>query len=433
MIRIPSPLPNPIPSPLPAWALAGYSIGEPTLDPATVSGLIAGYRIQDTTRSGSSVTVWRDVLGTRDATPDGTQDTVYSAAAGYEYAEGGIRYSPASAIPFNFRDGTIVTIYSGGNRQARQGLQNVISALTNPAASGGGAIVSSATGLFYNASRPVGCVVHNTGINCLATRFDPSSVTLRSNGITRNGAVNGSTTVNEFVDIWGYAGAGLSPWRGERVAVYFYNRALTDDELSAIERFHNVSVPSGDHIIVLADSFGDGVGATTGATAYVRVLEASAGTTMTVAAISGGTFAAFSTTNFAEALNACVANGVTPTAVIDLGKNNLAANTSAATLQTTFTTWANAINATGANLIAVTIPPRSTGFSGGADAASYESQRLAYNAWLRTQEGVLFDRLADQAANATLENIATYPDGIHLNDTGHALWAATIAAEFASL
>lgn len=397
------------------------------IDPSTLSGLVAGYRVGDTIRTGSAIDTWSDISGNGyNATAVSTKDTVFLDGA-EEYASGGSRYLCSSPIPATFANMTILCIFGAGRVNARNGISSNTFALTNPASTGGGVLFNTGSAQFYNPVRLIGCVRNQNGKNAISLRYGSSS-RVRSNGILNSGAANSSASTIQFDNIWGYAGAGGFEWYPERVALYIYNRELTESELKGIDSFYSVK-KSASALHVIADSFGDGVGATTAQNSYVRKLELAINKNLVCTSSSGATWATFSTSALSTALLSSVNAGLNPIAVLDLGKNNLAANMSVATMQTNFTTFANAITATTSKLVAVTIPPRNASFSGGATSATYESNRIVYNAWLKTQEGVLFDKIADTTANADLENInsSSYVfDQIHLSDIGHQEWANLI-------
>jgi lysophospholipase L1-like esterase len=268
-------------------------------------------------------------------------------------------------------------------------------------------------------------------MNAVAMVYGATSTKLRANGIEHVGAANGTTiTVDEFAHIWGYAGAGSFQWGQEMVALYFYDRDLTSAELLTIEEWHSVETPT-TALIIVGDSFVGGTGATTAQEAYARILEAETGKSLVAIGGAGLRLSALNLTDLTDAVTASVSAGLNPIVVLDIGKNDLAANTSAATLETLYESYCDAITGTGAKLVCVTMPPRADGFSGGSDSTSYETQRLLFNAWLLSQTS-MFDEVADTAANANLGQTADlsgpYYDGdnIHLSDLGHAEWASVI-------
>ena len=220
--------------------------------------------------------------------------------------------------------------------------------------------------------------------------------------------------------------------------MYIYNRALSDSEVALIENFYKTTRPS-SALHIIGDSFVTGVGASTGSNAYCRLIESSTGLSACVHGASGAILTTFSASTLATSISSSVNAGLNTKVVLDLGKNNLAANTSSATLQTQFTTFVNSITSAGADLIVLSVPPRTSGFSGGATSASYETERLSFNSWLRTQEGTLFERLADVGATSGLGDVSDVSgpnysgDGIHLSDSGHLLYSQVIKTEIDSL
>ena len=408
------------------------------IDPAALTGLIAGYRVSDTVRTGSEVDEWTDITGNGyDATPVSTKDTVVSHADG-DYAAGGQRYAPASPIPVDFEAATIVVVFRSGRRQAGNAIGQSTVALTNPAASGGGVLTDSGAAQFYNAVRRGGCVRNPSGhTNVLAMRWGASACTFRSNGISDDVAANRAATTEEFVHIWGYAGAGSFRWGQERQELYFFDRALTDAELAGIEAYYACRRPT-TALHIVGDSFVNGTGASSGGNAYARVLESSTGLSVCVHGGSGYRFSNLTSANLVASIASSSGAGLSPIVVLDLGKNDLASGVADATLRTTWTSFASAITAAGGQLVAVTIPPRTAGFSGGADASSYETNRNSFNVWIRTQTAN-FDAVADVANNANLGDVADVSgsyysgDGIHLSDLGHAEWASVIKGAIDSI
>lgn len=144
-------------------------------------------------------------------------------------------------------------------------------------------------------------------------------------------------------------------------------------------------------------------------------------------------------------------------AVIEGGTNDLAGNASDATTRTRLQSVCTNLRAapwstSGSDIIAVmTIESRDAGFSAGATAGSYETARLTYNTWLRSQFNVATsdayvfakasggtvdaDYLIDIAADANLgtntataDNTTYFVDAIHPTDAGDALWATHVNA-----
>jgi hypothetical protein len=411
-----------------------------SLNPLNVPGLVAGYNVNNTIRTGSSIDTWSDVSGNGyNATFVTTKDTVTVDAINGDYASGGGIYLPSTPIPATFSNMTQIVVFRSNRITAGNALQNITPLLTNPAASGGGFLVTSGTAQFYNPQINIGCIRNPANQNNVITiRWTPSSRSFRSNRIQNSGSANGSAAVTSFAHIWGYAGSGSFKWATERVGMYIYNRALSDSEVTLIENFYKTTKPS-SALHVIGDSFVAGVGASTGNNAYCRLIESSTGLSACVHGSSGAILSTFTASVLATSIASSVNAGLSTKVVLDLGKNNLAANTSSSTLQTQFTTFVNSITSAGADLIVLSIPPRTSGFSGGATSASYETERLSFNSWLRTQEGTLFERLADVGAASGLGSVSDLSgpnysgDDIHLSDAGHLLYSQVVKTEIDSL
>jgi len=407
-------------------------------DPARIPGLLAGYRIADTTRTGSDIDVWLDISGNgRHATADGTEHVV-TTYDGDEVAIGGGLYSPAVSIPFDPEKHTHILIYKVGGALRVNTMYQSTFALTNGASSGGGFLTDSGSFQFYNATRKIGALTatpHQN--NSITARYGVAQTSVSSNGVVRSGAVNGSATVTEFVDLWGYAGGGSFVWGHPKIASYYYDRVLSDDEVLAIEKFHSIEKPP-TLLVFAGDSFVAGTGASVTDLSYPILVSESQGISASCIGGQGAQSTAFVAANLTEMLATYTENSVAVKVILDVGKNDLAANITSATLQGTLTTVINAITGSGFDLVVVSIPPRNTGFSGGADATSYETQRLLFNTWLRSQEGTLFEKLADAGADSRVGDVADlgtgyYGDGIHPTDSGHAVWAELIEAELDAL
>ncbi len=104
-------------------------------------------------------------------------------------------------------------------------------------------------------------------------------------------------------------------------------------------------------------------------------------------------------------------------AVADTGTNDLANNDSVATLQSRITTYASSCTTAGAVIYGCTILPRTAGFSGGQDAAGFESSRLSYNSWLLANYASLgMAGVIDFGSMASMSNTLDtvyYQDQIH--------------------
>jgi lysophospholipase L1-like esterase len=404
-----------------------------SLNPLNVPGLVAGYNVNNTIRTGSSIDQWTDISGNgRHATPDGAKDTVFGTT-GNEYASGTFRYSPAISIPATLTTGMSMICIFGAGRVTARNSNNGTFAFTNPASNGGGVLFGSSTAQFFNLNRFAGCLRNQSGINSVSLLFNSSQSSIISNGIKNTTTGNASVVTSDFIDIWGYDGAGAHVWLPERVALYFYNRVLSDSEISGIEKWHNVKKPK-SALHVVGDSFVQGTGASTAPLSYARLLEANTMLDGVISGVLGQRASLFAGNSFIVAVNSSVLAGLSPKVVLDMGKNDLAANISSATLQSAYTTLCNQIKATGARLICVSMPPRKSGFSGGTTSESYETERLSFNTWMRSQAGTLFDALADTGGDTDIGPASSIPgvywsaDSFHLSDAGHAKWASIIEA-----
>ena len=94
-----------------------------------------------------------------------------------------------------------------------------------------------------------------------------------------------------------------------------------------------------------------------------------------------------------------------------------------------------ALRSGGFNKIIVgTMLPRTGGFTAPMVSATFETQRLAYNTWLRANYATFADTLADYGADAIMGNVANctntayYADQTHPASGGHAILASICAA-----
>jgi lysophospholipase L1-like esterase len=110
-----------------------------------------------------------------------------------------------------------------------------------------------------------------------------------------------------------------------------------------------------------------------------------------------------------------------------VGTNDLAAGTSAATIQATLATFISAAQAAGLDVTICTILPRSTGPSYSGDL---QTRLETVNAWIMALEGVtavdLYTLGGEPGTPTQLKATWDTGDGLHPNNTGHAAMAAGV-------
>lgn len=126
---------------------------------------------------------------------------------------------------------------------------------------------------------------------------------------------------------------------------------------------------------------------------------------------------------------------------VEASTNDLTAGVSAATLEAQITTLVGKVHAAGGKIVVQTCIPRSGFYTSSAQPP--EVQRLAYNAWLRTNS-VGADAIADPTTNAHFadpsggsdtitSNTSFYADGIHPNPGGTAVMGPICGAAVVSI
>ena len=418
--------------------VTGLSADSAKIDPTMIPGMIAGYDVSQTVRSGNLIDTWIDISGNgRDASASGSKSPVYGTFPN-EYADGtsADRYSLASPIPINPKSMTVVVIYGGRRVPATYVAHYSIAAQNNDSTLGFLAAAGSVQ--FYNPVRQIGVLFDTGGINSSVSVFGVSSTQYVTNGVTFTGAANNPATTS-IANIWGYAGAGGFVWRQERIALFVYNRKLSAAQIKGIENFYGVKKATrAMHLI--ADSFGAGVGASIQQLGYPRLVELATG----VSLVGGIAQSGAKTDSLAglepsvvSGLNSSVAAGLNPIVLYDLGKNDVAANVSLVTTKANITSLLTQIKATGAKVVVLTVAPRVDGFSNSQTSGGYETARNDLNAWIRTQTA-LWNVVADVAANPLVgpqaaASGAYYSDGLHLSDAGQAVYRDVIVAAINSL
>lgn len=420
--------PNGVRTPVIATTESVLALINGAIDPRTIPGMIAGYDIANTVRTGSLIDSWTDISGNgRHAVASGTKSTVYGTAPNeYGSSEGVNHYVPADPIPVTSAGMTIVCIYGGKRLPAGYTTYNSVAALSYDGGAGLGLMQNNGAVQFFNPTRQIGVHFETGDMNSFAARFGAAETAYITNGVKFTGAANTSSVI-EIDKIWGYSGPGAFQWQGERCRIYVYNRTLSDTEIAGIEAYHGVQTVTRP-LYIIDDSFGMGVGATSQQTGYSRLLElATGGSCIGTLCQNGATTESPYLPNAILSIEQALAAGLSPDIYYGLGKNNLAAGATAAALEILLDTHIPNLKATGVPLIMYGAPPRTTGFSGGANAASYAVQKGLFNAICRVRTD-WYDAFVDVENDPYLGIAANYPDGVHANDAGHARLAQLLAA-----
>jgi hypothetical protein len=413
--------------------VTGLSAESAKIDPTMIPGMIAGYDVSQTVRTGNLIDTWIDISGNgRDASAVGSKSPVYGTFPN-EYADGtsSDRYSLSSPIPINPKSMTVVVIYGGRRVPSDYVAYFSLAAQNNDSTLGFLAVAGTIQ--FYNPVRQIGVLFDTGALNSAVAVFGVSSTQYVTNGVTFTGAANNAATTS-IANIWGYAGPGGFVWRQERVALFVYSRKLSAAQIRGIENFYGVKKATrAMHLI--ADSFGAAVGASSQQLGYPRLVELSTGVSIVGGiAQSGATTASLAglEVSVVSGLNSSVTAGLNPIVLYDLGKNDVASNVSLITTKANITAQLTQFKATGAKVVVLTAPPRVGGFSGGQTSGGYETARLDLNAWIRTQTA-LWNTVADVAINPLVGPQAAasgsyYSDGIHLSNAGQVVYRDVIVA-----
>ena len=371
-----------------------------------------------TARPGERVATIKSALG-------GTYDLTQSTDASRGLHKNGV-LTPSTtmgylvnSIPFNLQAGTMV--FFTAPRSAASIANIPLTFWDQDPTSAGGSVLSS-TGLTLRNPTRTGAFRYEEGYGMFGWSMGTSNTIAfcrtASNTLAASNA--GSVTVTNLM-----MGTGGLLTNVPMMGIMIFNRAITADEIAILQS----AFPARYARTMLL--WGDSIAKST------TLLNPQEGWAWRLANEDGYNFYDFSQpSNGFENVPITGLNHFTESdediVISQGGSNGLAANTSAATLQGQFTSaFAGTSNQA---RIVCTILPRNGGFSGGADAASFEVQRLAFNAWLRTQ--TFYDALVDFDTIPNLTNTANttyYSDAIHPTKAGSDLILAAVRAAIATL
>lgn len=415
---------------------AASALAFENLDPRKIAGMIAGYNIANTTRTADKVDTWIDISGNgRTAVTGSVKSTVYGSGD-EEFAALGDACTVAAGIPYDSSSLTLVTIYKGGRIPYQYRGEFSTLAIKDTTAEIGVLAFAGAM-QFYNPLVAAGAVFESAGGNCLVHRFGAGERSNFCNGLRWDVEANASE-VDSFGKIWG-GFTGAFDWQFERLAVYFYNRALSNDEIAAIQSYHQVPTATSAFFPV-GDSFTVGYSAGTTDQGYVRLVEAATGMPLVGLATKQSITTALVISDLLPGMVTAVEQlqlkGIAPVMLLDVGKNDIANNVAIATTHANLLQIAQECRAAGAVVGICTMPPRDQGFSG-VSAATYETRRLAENVSIRN-DSAEFDFIVDIALDSRIGDVADlatayYADGIHPTALGHAVYAELALAQINAL
>lgn len=400
----------------------------PAFTPLIMNGLVAAF---DATvpasllkTGGSAAGIGEAVATINCAIGSAYQLTQATASAQWTRASGAI-IPPASPagyalnnLSINTRACTIMIVTS-----ARTDITQNMANRTPVLPDGGifGVLASLSVDKFYAPEGRYGGVWTEDAVNVNIYCFDTAATTAHNSmgNVTTGANTAGTVVLSRLLATGGGSFAFYAPVK----SVLIFNRVLTDAEVARIRTYLTiVSYPM--VLCAVGDSITQGVGATA-ANCWTTLTRNALSCHLINCGNSGDTLVA---RKGAESglLNGTYVAGKSNVMILAMGTNDLAANASAATLEANFTTYINARHAAHSDwqILPATILPRTAGFTGGADAASFETQRGLFNAWVRAN----FTHIADYG-----DLPVALADGIHPNVAGHAVIAACVTAAINAL
>lgn len=288
-------------------------------------------------------------------------------------------------------------------------------------------------------------ISHNVGFAPISTpavigiRQSATAQAIWQRGVQRN---NTKTVVSQAIDTitWGRSVAGGSGYNGRfaSFATVVYDVTLTDPQaavvIASLNSVFGISETYAYRWILSGDSIEAGTGSSLLNNALRQVPLARNGEIYN-AGIHGNTQAttytnrvAYYGTLFTSAYGAgnCIIT-------VEAGTNDLEAGTTATALYTTTTDLVTYLKGLGYKVAVFTVLPRT---SFGAPGGAKETERLAYNALVRTNAAAA-EYVADQAGDATIGNTANVAsltvDGTHYNSVALAIRAQYLLAAATAL
>ena len=232
----------------------------------------------------------------------------------------------------------------------------------------------------------------------------------------------------------GYIPRSTSTLDGQYGALIFYPSVLTSADVASVRRSlflaHNIAPQIRDRIVFCGDSISFGF-VTANNIGWAQSIQPLLNNNWVYCNMGvPSQLQSFELTNVSD-YTGFVLTGAKNVVVVFSGTNDIAANATAATVQTSTQSLCTALRSGGFNKIVVaTMLPRAGGFSGGQTAGAFETARQTYNSWVRANWASFADALCDFGSDSTImgqaataSNLTYYGDLIHPTTLGHSILA----------
>lgn len=415
--------------------------------PSVVSGLVAGWDYRASTLVGGKISVLQDISGNGNnlTCANDTYRHTFNANGAIPSRVGGggsaNGYLLTTPLALDRRSLTIIVVAANigtdiissgpqqllGNNQSF-GQVNVYSANSRWILPSGG---SQALGPYdCNPDEPT----------ATAFAFETFNIRIHHRGRIVNagnlGLAGTDTIAGLFSDSSSSAILGNNPWSSSWRTILIYNRTLSISEVESVIEDLRIKAPRPITLATVGDSISVGTGAGSLAAYFGARVAVNRGynlfpvgqpTQTSVQAVSNGSTVTTAGSTATGSINLIrVAYGSNDLAYATGQLGNLQSNI--AIICGWFRTYLrSSVTAPGTRplrhkILVATLLPRTGGFAGGQTAGGFETDRLAYNSWLRANYHKFADAMDDVGGTSTIgavANIATYfGDGIHPNDAG---------------
>jgi len=412
------------------------------LAPWNISGCVGCWDSVNTTRDSGYVTQWTDLSGNSNhLTPNTStlsQKGTWTETGVEPYVNIGLNLT--TAISLNNRDFTFIWIgrpqstttygpggilfHSGDTTGTNPSLQQQ-AAYTYMAGPG-----RAASPMPY---RP-------EGMSSLAVAGGSSGADVYVNGAksTATAYVAGTT---ELTKLLGNKTSGMFGTNSATYAMLIYSRKLTEPEIREILAFYAADRSEGFSIIGVGDSILKGESLTSSASRFAMLAGNVLGAKIDCVGLSGRTMTTIVSGYTAGSFYRVP--GGRNIHILQAGSNDLATGTGKdAQLITDYQTMVGRIKTDDpyAQVLVCTILPRNASFSGGQNAAGFETDRQTVRtSVLANYASWGADGVVDFAGNTTIgdaadaDNTTYYGDKIHPTAAGHAVMAQVLVAAIQAL